>query len=350
MTASAERGPIPATPPATVAADQEISLSGDRGPRSLWYTEGKEGVYLASRVRPIASARDALTQAEQSVYDILWGPKDQNEDTHRFASMGYSAIAKAARVTKMNAKFIVERLIFKGFARVETLADPLRRIPTRYRVFSYRTALDNMARSNRFHVIRTGNGVLFAHAFQSAMVSAEQATPDTAGKPAAVSFGQSDTIAAVNAHLGSTSSKPQPPSPSGEWPLSAGALYNTFGHGDDDAVRLMAAGALRNAPDATDEEVAHFIAEEAPRVLRDRKLYNPLGLLIQQVPRRFAGEGFRLYREAVRRQRQSQEAARREALAEARLILQNPEAHGAMDVEWARQLLEGEEGGAGKES
>lgn len=153
-------------PQATVAAISESTVAVDRSPApagGFWCTEGKEGVFLASRVRRIILAQDALTHAEKSVYDVLWGPENQDRDEQRLASMGYYAIAKAAHVTKMNAKWIVERLIHKGFVKVETLADPLRRIPTRYRVFGYRAALENMKRRNRFHIVRTGNGVLFAH-------------------------------------------------------------------------------------------------------------------------------------------------------------------------------------------
>jgi hypothetical protein len=133
---------------------------------------------------------------------------------------------------------------------------------------------------------------------------------------------------------------------SSKWPLAIRALVETTGYGDDDAVRRMAESAIANAPDATDEELAHFISEEAPRVMRNTSLDNPLGLLIRQVPRRFAGEAFRLYRESVRRQREAEHAVRQEQIAEARRILTTPSEHRAIDVQWAEQLLNDE---AGKE-
>jgi len=155
----------------TVAADISGTVAADRpaGPtKGFWYTEGKEGIFPVSRVRRIVLAQDALTHSEESVYDVLWGPKNQNRDDHRLTSIGYDGIAKAARVTKMNAKWIVERLVHKGFVKVETLPDPLRRIPTSYRVFGYRAALEDMRRRNRFYIVRTGNGVLFAHPYNPA--------------------------------------------------------------------------------------------------------------------------------------------------------------------------------------
>jgi hypothetical protein len=111
------------------------------------------------------------------------------------------------------------------------------------------------------------------------------------------------------------------------------------GYGDDDAVRRMGAAALEHAPDATDEELANFIREEAPRVIRNKLLENPMGLLIRQVPRRFMGEGFRLYRESMRRQREAEEAARHENITEARRILKSSSHYSTADIEWAQLVL-----------
>lgn len=131
-------------------------------PASLWYAEGNAGVFPPSRVRRITAALDVLTHTELTVYEILWG-SGAPDDRERLSSTGYDVLARQAGVTKMNAKHILERLIDKGFLQVERLPDTLRRIPTRYRVFSQASALERMARRNRSHVVRAGNGILFAH-------------------------------------------------------------------------------------------------------------------------------------------------------------------------------------------
>ena len=48
----------------------------------------------ASRVRPIVRAQDALTDPEESVYDLLWGPKNQSKETVRDTAAGYEKIAQ----------------------------------------------------------------------------------------------------------------------------------------------------------------------------------------------------------------------------------------------------------------
>ena len=144
-----------------------LGISRPRPFGSFWSTEGKEGIFPASRVRPIVRAQDALTHHEESVYDLLWGPKDQSKEALRYTTAGYETIAAGARIAKENAKKIIARLIYKGFIRIETPPDYLRRIPTRYAVYSYQAALDNMLRANRRYLVRTGNGVLFAHPMYS---------------------------------------------------------------------------------------------------------------------------------------------------------------------------------------
>jgi hypothetical protein len=56
-------------------------------------------LFPASRVKPIERAQDALTHAEECVYDFLWGTKNAAKDDYRIAQAGYDRIAKAARVT-----------------------------------------------------------------------------------------------------------------------------------------------------------------------------------------------------------------------------------------------------------
>ncbi len=154
---------VPVGSPATVADDPADTVAD--GPTTTVAAE-----LPASTPPPTIAAgpmailaQEALTHSEESVYDVLWGPKNQSKDSRRSCSIGYEGIARAARATKMNARHMIERLIYKGFVRVEILADNLPRIPTKYLGFSYRAALDNTTRGNRLYVVRTGNGVLFAH-------------------------------------------------------------------------------------------------------------------------------------------------------------------------------------------
>lgn len=284
-------------PIATVSAGSTDTVAAGRI-AGLWQAEAHGGVFPSSRVRRITLAQDALTHAEESVYDVLWGPKNQNRDSQRFANLGYEAIGKAARVTKMNAKWIIERLIFKGFIRVETPADPLRRIPTKYLVYSYRSALENMAGANRMYVIRTGNGVLFAHPMNptdtvaaglTATVSVEPPATVPPGQSATVPPGQPDTVSVADTLLDS-SFKAFTPS------VVATAILNEIGFVDDDALKTLIRRCRAVRPDATDDEIAELGAMTARRIVRMRNIENPTGLLIEQTAKCFVGEPFAIYR------------------------------------------------------
>ena len=65
-----------------------------------------------------------------------------------------------------------------------------------------------------------------------------------------------------------------------------------------------------NAPDATAEEIAHFILEKGKLITR--KIANPVGFLLTAVPKCFVSDSFREYREERTRER-SQQAVREEA-------------------------------------
>jgi len=181
--------PVATDPTPTVAATPAETVAPQPS-ASLWSAEGNAGVFPHSRVRRILRAEDVLTRTEQAVYDILWGPQD-GADRERLSSAGYDVLARQAGVTKMNAKRILERLIDKGFLKVESLPDTLRRIPTRYRVYSYAAALDHMARRQRTHVVRTGNGILFAHELPATVVAGISATVDA--EPATTMDGGAET-------------------------------------------------------------------------------------------------------------------------------------------------------------
>jgi hypothetical protein len=288
---------------------------GAAPPRPLggfWITEGKEGIFPASRVRPIMRAQDALTHPEESVYDLLWGPKNQSKETVRYTAAGYEKIARGARIAKENAKKIIARLIHKGFIRIETPPDYLHRIPTKYAVFSYRTALDNMIRAKRRYVVRTGNGVLFAHSFAStssvdidptSTVHVQQSFTVGAGQEPTVDVtctetvdtGERSTVDAASTLLGSKSLEAY--STNVAMPaVIARTVLAEMGFVDDDALKTLAVKCRNNAPDATDNEIAELAGMTARRIARMRDIDNKIGLLITQTAKCFIGEPFQMYR------------------------------------------------------
>jgi hypothetical protein len=97
------------------------------------------------------------------------------------------------------------------------------------------------------------------------------------------------------------------------------------------AARRILESCYQQAPDATLEELEHFVRLQASRVRKSKRVENPIGLLSAQIPKCFEGESFRQFREAEKRKREkgreaqlAAEASRQEHVAELRARLDDP--------------------------
>jgi hypothetical protein len=116
------------------------------------------------------------------------------------------------------------------------------------------------------------------------------------------------------------------------------ALQESMQHGDDDAVRLIVNGCRQVCPDASDEEIVHFIKQHGPRFRQMKMVDNPMGLLIHHLPKCFQGESFAQYRRAEQQRREAAAAEEHRFRAEQQAILDNPNSNDE-EKEWARQML-----------
>lgn len=193
--------------------------------------------------------------------------------------MGYDRIAKAARITKRNAALIVERLIEKGFVKLETRSDPLRRIPSEYRVLGYRAILEDLHRRGRDSVVRSGNGVLFVY------LEAQLQTTTT------VVNRQPTTVVATTTPL--NTEKPT------EAQTSSAIATVCNSHGivlDANAERVILKRCRTYSKSATEEEIAHFTDIKLRQLRTSRNLGDPVGLLMTAVAEYFVEPAYELKR------------------------------------------------------
>jgi hypothetical protein len=317
---------------------------------TLWEAELNGALFSASRVKPIARAQDALTHAEECVYDFLWGTKNAARDDYRIAQAGYDRIAKAARVTKRNAALIVDRLIEKGFIRLETEADPLHRLARQYRVLSYRAVLEELARSGRKFVVRSGNGVLFVQptaavldtvdtptvdqtttvvADQSTTVVADQSTTVVATTTVTVVVDPTTTVVATTTPLDNKRRQAERQSSS-----SLVDVCRKYGILLDDAAdRLIHKRCRTYDQVATNEEIAYFAEAKIEQLRQSRNIGNLVGLLMTAVPEFFVQPAHEVQHY---RARKAEELAKGRETA--RKILDDPESS-EQEREWARSML-----------
>lgn len=255
--------------------------------------------------------------------------------------MGYEEIARRARASKRGVVDIIQRLIHKGF--IEIISQPVtsgERRPTGYRVFSYAAVRKGQGAHNRIWTIRTGNGIGYAKPIsvevgEPSTVEAASASTVDAGKPSTMDAGKSSTVdpGSTLTSIGKNTSQNTTTTTA-----LVAAIHEAMGRTDDDAAERIAEACRKATPGITDEEIAHFIRQEGPALRRNRALDNPMGVLIRHIPRCCRGESLRLYREAVRAERDRNRRQIDEWLEDARAILANPDAS-AMDRAWAEDIL-----------
>lgn len=297
-------------------------------------------------------AQDGHSRSEQVLYDILWrlGKPIQPDDSFRYAMVPMKDLADvpALRMTQKNLRLALQRLVEKLSIEEAQTFDPKAKTARVWKVYSYRKILERRKAAGMEWVVRD-RGVRFIDPTTTpvkptpvVMLLDDITTPVTTEQSSPVKPAQTTGVTTDLLPLGlfsrTVSLGKQPPSTSG-WTLAIRALYECLGQADDDAVLRMAHAAFDNTPDVTDEELAHVIREEVPRVLRNKSLDNPIGMLIRQVPRRLAGESLRILREQLQRQRAEQQRYRESQAAWAQGILEDPKTPES-DREWARGIVE----------
>jgi len=269
--------------------------------RPLWRGEGADGIFALSRVRKILRAQDALTHVEEAVYDILWGSKKRNEEgeEERLAQMGYAELADKSRVSKRTIQSVVERLIEKGFIRIQETADIYHRKPTVYRVLGYGAVLRWMRSTGRRWVLRTGRGVFYAQMLPSTVEDRTPSTVEARSSSTVEASAPSTVEVPSTTSLGNKKEAVQtgtPPSSSS----SVVEVCHRYGVSlDAAAAKLIPRRCRTYDPAATDEEITHFTEVKILQLRGSTRIGNIVGLLLTAVPEFFVepAHEVNLYRE-----------------------------------------------------
>jgi len=298
------------------------------------------GTAQAARLVRANTVQDGHTIWEQAIYDALWRQATPVAADYRELAIGYRHIAA---LTGLGLKTIQRNM--KGLAHKLTLEpvgryDPDTRTPKTYRIYSFRAILDRRRAAGLEWVLINRQGVTLTTA------PTVTAVPTVAGVPTEPPL---PTVASVPTLAPESVPTVAPPdSPHGGRSFRAGAqepsatsssalrtpvgeLLRRYLPADDDAVARLVEGCLRADPTATAEEIVHFAGLKLAQHRHMRGIQNPIGLLIESVPKCFAGDLIREYRDELgRRAGQGRD--------EARKILDDPQASDA-DRVLARRIL-----------
>ena len=277
-------------------------------------------------VRRAVLAQDGHSSGEEVLYQTLWNSRYSRQESKetRLVTIGWKAMSKLARLTPRNTRRNCEALIEK--LAIEQLSDENSResIGRTYRLYSYKTILERRRAAGMEWVTRT-RGVTFVPAPPSAAgeppakkVPGPETTPDIERDPGAKRDTGSNIIKTLRDYLPDI---------------------------DDPSILGLIEACRQKAPDATEDEIDHFVRIKADLMQRMGTVKSPMGFLKTSVPRCFEGESFRQFRHAETKRREAtalREASQEEELRrfqdEQRAILNNPKAS-EEDRRFARNYL-----------
>ncbi len=304
-------------------------------------------------VRRAVLAQDGHSSGEEVLYQALWNSRYAQPETRetRLVTIGWKAMAKLARLTPRNTKRNCQSLIQK--LAIEQLSDENSResIGRTYRLYSYKAILERRRAAGMEWITRS-RGVAFVEQPAGADLPRLPAKPpgfalrDTVSQsaPGAKREPEPKRDSGVERDTGSkkdTGSAIDPPPITG----LVRTLREYLTDVDDASVAGLLEACRKVAPDATEDEITHFVRLKADLMYRMGNVKSPMGFLRTAVPRCFEGESFRQHREAeterrsaTAREEQRREEEVRQFRAEQQAIADDPKAS-AEDRRFARQYL-----------
>ena len=291
--------------------------------------------------------------AEQAVYDAMYRAGKPYQGDSRILTIGLRTLAELSRMAYSNCKANVRSLAAKlaieerpGFSYTDGRT---------YVVYSFREILRRRKAGGLTHVIRN-RGVAFVDpatgkplreelSSQSSapdLGASQTAEPDSHAVASAASALASDRSTAPADHESSAPAAPahirnrQLIRKEGEESSSflapiVTALRRYIPDVDDDAAVDLWHRCQANAPDAHVTEVVHFVELKAGKP----GIRMPLGFLLTAVPKCFAGDSYRQFRQERHKARENEHTRERMFAEE---ILRSPDAD-EEQKQWAREVL-----------
>jgi hypothetical protein len=303
-----------------------------------------------------------MSLGEERVYQTLWHGRETDGiflETKRSKtfSLGYDRIARLVRLNEKSVRVLLPKLISKKILEVLAAENSASRVGRTYRIFNYEEILERQRAANLTNVVKNGRAVEFVWPEATAVGE----TPTHLGPTQSLLVNSNTASLAVVQSVGVKPAVGETPRVEDKrqgasdlaasrqdtqgYPADLGpkvqAIISSF---DDDAVRMLWAKCVQQAPDCTSEEVEYCLRLKAHQLLaKGKSITNPVGLMLWAVPKCF--EGPAALHLAFREQKRAEEEARRRAdeqfrlqLEEYRRLLADPNTT-PKDRAWYERLL-----------
>jgi hypothetical protein len=294
-------------------------------------TFGRERIFRATTVQ------HGHSSGEQNLFQTMWSSPDARIESpdSRLLTAGYDALARMANLNEKSVRHAIRALLAKLAIEVAAAEKCDQRLGRTYRIFSYRKVLDRREAAGLIWVRKTRGVEFIAQPAISPTVGLSPQTPT-------VSVVQAPTETVVETPTPTVVETPTPISTSISTSFHAPsssiieALRSYAPASDDDVAIQLARECRLRAPDASDQEIVHFIRLKA----QTPGIRLPLGFLLKAVPRCFEGESFRQFRREEDRRREATARERAAIMQVWREILDDPESTEELRREARKALAE----------
>jgi len=310
--------PVPGEP------DKRVAESGRENPAAIPGTNLIPGPGLLAGVavkrsfpiRQMRLAQDAHSRAEQAVYQRLWETAKPFDHVSRLITIGFGEMGRLVGLSESNARINTRSLIAKLALEEYAGYDCERGTGRTYRIFTYQEILTRRKEAGLTRYQRRTLAVVFVDEHNQPINLSRKTIPGLTLPGGGDSKLEGDPGPNLDPEAGpNLGAKPginlgpsyrellrEQETSSSSVGLIVQALRDELGLADDEAARRIQRNCREKAADASEQEIAAFVRLEAQRLRANRRVENPIGLLITQVPKNFEGESFRLFRQARQRQ------------------------------------------------
>ena len=255
------------------------------------------------KVRRAMVAQDGHSSGEQLLYQSLWNAANVETPETRLISIGYNGMSALCKLDKSNCKKNIQNLVEKLSVQITATFQSASSTGTTYRIFSYREILRRREAAGLVWVIRT-SGVRFVSPVGKSPIPPRGTLP-------MAPMGDLHPLPRGEAPSGPRGETRPPPVCETPTPLgihrkleetSSGIVRDAlskYGPVDQDAVTRLVKKCREHTFNCSDEEISHFIHEKGLLIRgQGKRIQNPIGFLIDAVPKCFSGDAIRLYRES----------------------------------------------------
>ena len=313
-------------------------------------------------------AQHSMSLGEERVYQTLWHGRESDgvfaeSKRSKTVCLGYDRMAGLVRLNEKSVRVLLPKLIHKKILEVVAAENSASRLGRTYRIFSYEEILGRQRAANLTHVVKNGRAIEFVWPEGSAVgetpsaaeaplsVRSTARSAIRAGRDPTAAEGDTPSVGATTfpvadyARVTATHAVSYSVSRLNAYPPDLAPKVRAIVSGfDDDALRVLWAKCVQQAPDCTSEEVQYCLQLKASQLLEGGKAANnAVALMLWAVPKCFEGPAalhlaYRQQRRAAGElRRQAQEEFRRQ-IDEYRRLIADPDTS-PEDRAWYKDLL-----------